>query len=89
MMAQPNESTIYCDKCTSFNIGVDCCICKICTEKIIDNWTDECDKLLETSDINKLKELFGICTEDDIICRTPTEEFLKLEKENGVCTNGD
>ncbi len=24
-----------------------------------------------------------------VICRTPTEEFMKLEKENGVCTKDD
>ncbi len=32
----PDETTIYCSKCSSYNIGSDCCICKSCLNKIID-----------------------------------------------------
>jgi len=39
-MALPNESSIYCSRCSAYNIGDDCCICKSCMNKII-------DKLLE------------------------------------------
>lgn len=40
-------------------------LCKTCTERIIDNWVDECDKLFETKDINNLKLKFGIGENDD------------------------
>lgn len=36
-MALPDETTIYCSKCSSYNIGDDCCICKSCVKKIIDD----------------------------------------------------
>ncbi len=32
----PDETTIYCSRCSVFNIGDDCCICKSCLNKIID-----------------------------------------------------
>lgn len=59
-MAIPDESTTYCSRCSSYNIGTNCCVCKSCTEDIIDKWVDECDKLFETLDINNLKRMFGI-----------------------------
>ena len=41
----PDETTIYCSKCSSFNIGSDCCICKSCLRRLIEE-IDE-DKLEE------------------------------------------
>ena len=56
----PDETTIYCSKCSSFNIGEQSCICDGCRERLIDEWVDESDCLFEQSDIKRLKEKFAI-----------------------------
>ena len=33
----PDETTIHCSRCSAYNIGEDCCICKDCLNKIIDD----------------------------------------------------
>ena len=35
-MGLPNDASIYCSKCSGYNIGSECCICKSCLNKIID-----------------------------------------------------
>ena len=59
-MAISDETTIYCNRCQSYNIGEECCLCKSCVESLIDAWVGGCDKLFETEDINRLKKLFAI-----------------------------
>ncbi len=32
----PDETTIHCSRCSAYNLEDDCCICKDCLNKIID-----------------------------------------------------
>lgn len=56
-MALPDETSTYCSRCSVFNIGDDCCICKDCMNKIIDGieWEKDFDGELRTISIPEFK----------------------------------
>lgn len=70
IMAIPDETTIYCNRCSLYNIEAECCICKSCVSDIIEMWAK--DNLLDADgkslylqgefkkDIKELKRRFGI-----------------------------
>ena len=35
-MSVPDETKIYCSRCSVYNMGSECCICKDCMDKLID-----------------------------------------------------
>jgi len=55
-MGMPHDSSIYCSKCLGFNLSSDCCICKSCLEKIIDDWHNETCGGEMIKEIKELKE---------------------------------
>ncbi len=55
----PDETTIHCTRCSAYNIGDECCICKDCMEKIIDGWCGYSD-YANSEEIKDLKERLGI-----------------------------
>lgn len=70
-MGVPDIETIYCSRCSLYNIGSDRCICEDCTNKIIDDWNYLGKEIINGKDTNKkvfrvgkkyiqdLKELFA------------------------------
>jgi len=55
-MALPNESTIFCSKCSGYNLPKECCICTPCRDKQISTLKD---KIVE-NDIYTADEIFRI-----------------------------